>query len=78
MRDENRQFVAREFGELFKDFMFRHGIKGRGGFVQDRDLSLPQIRSRQGDSLPLAAGKIDTAFKFPTENLFELFGKRVQ
>ena len=61
MRDCDHRTPAHQARKRFADRLLGFAVERRGGFVEQQDRRVLQERARNGNTLPLAAGKLDPA-----------------
>ena len=69
MGDQQRHFSLGQFRKSLKDFLFTARIERCRGLIQDQQLCIPQIGTRQRHALPLSSRKVDTALKTASQLL---------
>ena len=69
MGDEECGLLFGKIGKSLKDLALGSSVERRGRLVQDQQLRVAQMRARQGDFLPFAAGQVDPAFEAASKEL---------
>src|SRR5713101_3329281 len=70
VRNKERHFPRRELGKALENLELAARVERRGGLVQNQKLRIAQISARQGNFLPLPAGKIQARLEAPAQHLF--------
>src|SRR5580698_3185256 len=75
MGNEKGNLAGSEFGEAAKYIKFAARVECSGWLIENEDLRVAQISSRQCDFLPLASRKVYALIEAPAEHLFVPAGK---
>src|SRR5215212_5249412 len=68
-------YLVLQFGEELEDCALALRVEARDGFVQDHDRGILVHEPRQSQTLPLPAGKIDTAAESGTDQRIDPIGQ---
>ena len=67
--NQDRHLSFREFGEALEDLKLGARVERGGGFVEDQELGIAHVGSRQRDLLPLPHGEVGAALKAAAEHV---------
>ena len=69
----NAIFAFGQFREPLENLVFGSRVQSRRGFVQDQELRIAKVSTRQGHFLPLPSGQVQPAFETAAQQLFVAF-----
>src|SRR3954452_13277923 len=69
VRNQDRHLAGRKFDKALVNLEFGAGVEAGCRFVEDQNLCVPHVSTRQGDFLPLTSGQVYAALEAPSEHL---------
>src|SRR4051794_18956340 len=77
VRNQHGHFSRCKVDKALVHFVLCSGVETSGRLVQDQNLCIAHISSRQSDLLPLSSREIGTAFKAAAEHMTVFLGQRI-